>query len=126
MTTRFQINVDSCAFRELTSFFKCQHLGVFDSFIAVKALPNDNVIFHDNGSYQRVGRYLTFTFRGKCERAIEKVKIVVFVGSCIRMEGGSDHGYSNCTSLKSIDTISISVIGRRSGARVYARLLVGR
>src|ERR1043165_7147586 len=126
MATGFQINVDSCAFREVTSFFKCQHLGMVDSFIAVKALAHNHAILHNYGADQRVRLYLAFTFGGKCKREIEKVQVILSAGGNFPpRERVGDHSHSNSTSLRSIETISISRIGRRSDPRGYARLLVG-
>ena len=76
MATGFEINVDSCASRELAGFFECQHLGVFDSFIAVKAPANNDAMLHHDGADERVRPYVTFTFGGKCERDIEERQIV--------------------------------------------------
>ena len=75
MTTGFQINVDSCASRSMASFFEGQHLGVFDSFIAVKALANNDAILHNDGADERVRPHLTFTFGGKCKSEIKKIQI---------------------------------------------------
>jgi hypothetical protein len=77
MATGLQINVDSCASRELSGFFERQHLGVFDSLVAVKALAHNDAIPDNDGADQRVRPYLTFTFRGKCKREIEKIQIVL-------------------------------------------------
>ena len=77
MTTGFQINVDSCSSCSIASFFECQHLGVFDSFVAVKALAHNNSILHNNGADQRVRLHLTFTFGGKRKSAIKKIQIVL-------------------------------------------------
>ena len=81
MATGLQINVDSCASREQTGFFKRQHLGVFDSLIAMKPLANNDAILDNDGADQRVRPYLTFTFGGKCKREIKKIQIELSAGS---------------------------------------------
>ena len=92
MTTGFQINVDSCAFREITSFFKRQHLGMFDSFIAVKALAHNDAILYNNCADQRVRLNVTFTFGGKCKREIEKIQIALSsISNITELKRSGDH-----------------------------------
>jgi len=59
----------------MASFFEGQHLGVLDSFIAVKALSNNDAILHNDSPHERVWLYLTFTLGGECEREIKKIQI---------------------------------------------------
>ncbi len=77
MTTGFQIGVDSCAYRETPSLFESQHLCVLDSFIAVKALTNDDAIFHNDTTYEWVGLYLTFPLGRECKSEIQKIQIEI-------------------------------------------------
>ena len=79
MATGFQINVDSCAFRALAGLFEGQHFGVFDSFIAVKALAHNDAILHNDGADQRIRLYLTFTFARQRKREIKEIQIVLCV-----------------------------------------------
>jgi hypothetical protein len=50
---------------------------VFDSFVAVKALANNDATLHHDGADQRVWLYLTFAFGGKGKRAIKKILIAL-------------------------------------------------
>jgi len=77
VTTGFQIGVDGCAYRETPSLFESQHLCVLDSFIAVKALANDDAIFHNDSAYEWVRLYLTFTLGRECKSEIQKIKIEI-------------------------------------------------
>ena len=77
MTAGFQIGVDSCAYGETPSMFERQHLRVLDSFIAVKALANDDAIFHNDSAYEWVRLYLTFTLGRECKSEIQKIKIEI-------------------------------------------------
>jgi hypothetical protein len=102
----------------LAGFFKCQHLSVFDSFIAVKALANNDAIFHDNSANERIWSYLTLTFSGKCKRGIKKIEIAISVNSYFTRfhYEFSWHDYLNCTSLRTLETINISRIDWRLGS----------
>jgi hypothetical protein len=75
LTTGFQIGVNGCAYRETPSLFERQHLCVLDSFIAVKALANDDAIFHNDSAYERVRLYLTFTLGRQFKSEIQKIQI---------------------------------------------------
>jgi hypothetical protein len=77
VTTWFQIGVDGCVYRETPRFFESQHLRVLDSFIAVKALANDDAIFHNDSSYERVRLYLTFALARQFKSEIQKVQIEI-------------------------------------------------
>jgi hypothetical protein len=77
VTAGFQIGVDSCAYRETPSLFERQHLRVLDSFISVKTLTNDDAIFHNNSTYERVRLYLTFTPGRECKSEIQKIQIEI-------------------------------------------------
>ena len=57
--------------------FESQHLRVLDSFIAVKTLANDDAIFHNDSTYERVRLYLTFTLGRECKSEIQKIQIVI-------------------------------------------------
>jgi len=50
---------------------------VLDSFIAVKTLANDDAIFHNNSTYERVRLYLTFSPGSECESEIQKIQIEI-------------------------------------------------
>jgi hypothetical protein len=73
ITTGFQIGVDGCAYRETPRLFESQHLCVFDYFKAVKALANDDAIFHNDSTYEWVGLYLTFPLGRECKSEIRKI-----------------------------------------------------
>jgi hypothetical protein len=77
VTTGFQIGVDGCAYRKTPRLFESQRLCVFDSFIAVKALANDDGIFHNDSTYEWVGLYLTFPFGRECKSEIQKIQIEI-------------------------------------------------
>jgi len=77
VTTGFQIGVDGCAYRETPRLFESQHLCVLDSFIAVKALTNDDAIFHNDSTYAWVGLYLTFPPGRECKSEIQKIQIEI-------------------------------------------------
>jgi hypothetical protein len=77
VTTGFQIGVDGCAYRETASLFESQHLCVLDSFIAVKALANDDAIFHNDSTYEWVRLYLTFPLGRECKSEIQKMQIEI-------------------------------------------------
>lgn len=57
----------------MPGFFECQHLCMFDSFIEVKALADNDAILHNDSAHQWVRPYLTFTFGGKGKSKIEKI-----------------------------------------------------
>jgi hypothetical protein len=46
---------------------------MLDSFISVKALANNDAIFHNDSAYQRVRLYLTFTLTRERKREIQKI-----------------------------------------------------
>ena len=57
--------------------FERQHLCVFDSVIAVKALGDDDAVFHNDSTYEWVGLYLTFPLGRKCKSVIQKIQIEI-------------------------------------------------
>jgi len=79
VATRFQIDIDSCAFRHHAGFFECQHFGVPDSVVAVKALAHDDPILHNDGTHKWVGPYLTLTFGRECQSQIQETDIEIAV-----------------------------------------------
>ena len=79
VATWFQIDVDSCAFRQPAGLFECPHFGVPDSIVAVKALAHDNPILHNDGTHQRVGLYPTFAFGRECQSQIQETVIEIAV-----------------------------------------------
>jgi len=113
VTTWFQVNVNSCASRSMAGFFERQRLGMFYSFIAVKALTNNNPILHNDGANHWIWLYLTFTSCGERKREIKKILVAFNVINSFHVSS-----YSKFISLRSIETISISRIGRRSDPRV--------
>jgi len=75
----------------MAGFFEGQHLGVLDSFIAVKALANNDAILHNDSPHERIRLYLAFALGGECEREIKKIQIEFSVTSFTQDERLGDH-----------------------------------
>jgi hypothetical protein len=79
VATWFQVDIDSCAFRQSASFFECQYFGVPDSVVPVKALAHDQPILHDDGTDKRVRPYVTLTLGRERQRQIQKTEVEIAV-----------------------------------------------
>jgi len=77
VATWFEVDIDSCAFREPACFFECQYFGVPDLIVAVKALAHDDPVINNDATYKRVRLYLTFAFGRECQSQIQEAEIEI-------------------------------------------------